>query len=70
MSSVATEWANGMRPVAKVQATDSVAWLQRTGLLGLPAQECLGADCRWLYTLAARRGRPHAPGAGGDRVGR
>ena len=42
--------------VAKVQATDSVAWLQRTGLLGLPAQECLGADCRWLFTLAGTGG--------------
>ena len=56
VSSVATEWANGMRPVAKVQATDSVEWLQRTGLLGLPAQECLGADCRWLFTLAGTGG--------------
>lgn len=56
VSAVGTEWANGMRGVAKLQATDAVSWCQRQTLLSLPAQSALGADARWLFTLAGPGG--------------
>jgi hypothetical protein len=63
VSAVGTEWADGMRPVAKIQAADAVSWCQRQTLLALPAQSALGAGARWLFTLDGDGGA--APGLAG-----